>query len=75
MRRTTSSLVCGLLICQRIYLDVFFAGDYKKAYPNAKLIAPKDAIERHGDPDLKFDGRGWSFHVFMHVIARLSRSL
>jgi len=32
------------------------AGDYKKEYPNAKLIAPKEAIERHGDKDLKFDG-------------------
>lgn len=33
-----------------------YLGDYKKAYPTAKLIAPKDAIKRHGDPDLKFDG-------------------
>jgi len=32
------------------------AGDYKREYPSAKLIAPKEAIERHGDDDLKFDG-------------------
>lgn len=35
---------------------MIFAGDFKKAYPSAKLIAPKDAITRHGDKDLKFDG-------------------
>jgi hypothetical protein len=35
---------------------VILVGDYKKEYPNAKLIAPKEAIERHGDKDLKFDG-------------------
>lgn len=33
-----------------------YLGDYKKAYPNAKLIAPISALERHGDPELKFDG-------------------
>lgn len=33
-----------------------FTGDYKKAYPTAKLIAPVSAIERHGDPDLQFEG-------------------
>jgi len=42
-------------------LSQFIAGDYKKAYPNAKLIAPEGTIERHGDPGLKFDGGGWSF--------------
>lgn len=31
-------------------------GDFKAAYPNAKLLAPQEAIERHGDPNLKFDG-------------------
>lgn len=35
---------------------VIHTGDYKREYPNAKLIAPKDAIERHGDNTLKFDG-------------------
>ncbi|PPQ65115.1 hypothetical protein CVT24_003006 [Panaeolus cyanescens] len=30
--------------------------DFKKAYPTAKLIAPKDAISRHGDKSLVFDG-------------------
>ncbi|KAF8067725.1 hypothetical protein FPV67DRAFT_1625895 [Lyophyllum atratum] len=33
-----------------------YLGDYKRAYPDAKLIAPKEAIERHGDKDLVFDG-------------------
>jgi len=33
-----------------------YLGDYKREYPNAKLIAPRDAIERHGDNTLKFDG-------------------
>ncbi|GLB39061.1 hypothetical protein LshimejAT787_0602230 [Lyophyllum shimeji] len=33
-----------------------FLGDFKKAYPDAKLIAPKEAIERHGDKNLVFDG-------------------
>lgn len=31
-------------------------GDYKREYPSAKLIAPKEAIERHGESDLNFDG-------------------
>ena len=31
-------------------------GEYKKAYPSAKLIAPEAAIERHDDKDLVFDG-------------------
>ena len=31
-------------------------GEFKKAYPNAKLIAPQAAIERHDDKNLKFDG-------------------
>ncbi|KAF8956292.1 hypothetical protein BDZ97DRAFT_1958631 [Flammula alnicola] len=33
-----------------------FLGDFKKAYPEAKLIAPEDAITRHDDKDLLFDG-------------------
>ncbi|KAF5318766.1 hypothetical protein D9619_011061 [Psilocybe cf. subviscida] len=33
-----------------------FLGDYKKAYPNAKLIAPVSAIERHNDLALHFEG-------------------
>lgn len=37
-------------------LLIAVVGDYKKAYPEAKLIAPQAAIERHNDPDLKFDG-------------------
>lgn len=30
--------------------------EFKDAYPNAKLIAPKDAITRHGNKKLVFDG-------------------
>jgi len=33
-----------------------YVGDYKKAYPDAKLIAPEEAISRHGDKELAFDG-------------------
>ncbi|KAF8237359.1 hypothetical protein L208DRAFT_1356278 [Tricholoma matsutake] len=33
-----------------------YLGDYKREYPSAKLIAPKEAIERHGESDLNFDG-------------------
>ena len=32
------------------------AGDYKKAYPTAMLIAPEEAMARHGDKDLAFEG-------------------
>ncbi|KAJ3995916.1 hypothetical protein F5050DRAFT_1808208 [Lentinula boryana] len=31
-------------------------GDFKKAYPEAKVVAPKAAIERVADKGLKFDG-------------------
>jgi hypothetical protein len=33
-------------------------GDYKREYPSAKLIAPKEAIEnsKQGDKEIKFDG-------------------
>lgn len=31
-------------------------GEFKRAYPTAKVIAPEDAIKRHEDKDLKFDG-------------------
>ncbi len=30
--------------------------EYKTAYPNAKLIAPADAVVQHGNKDLKYDG-------------------
>ncbi|KAJ3812301.1 hypothetical protein EV368DRAFT_75814 [Lentinula lateritia] len=33
-----------------------FLSDFKKAYPEAKIIAPKAAIERVQDKTLKFDG-------------------
>jgi len=33
-----------------------YLGEYKKEYPEAKLIAPQAAIERHNDSELKFDG-------------------
>ncbi|KAJ3505916.1 hypothetical protein NLJ89_g7162 [Agrocybe chaxingu] len=33
-----------------------FLGEYKNAYQSAKLIAPVDAIARHGDATLQFDG-------------------
>ncbi|KAE9396446.1 hypothetical protein BT96DRAFT_884733 [Gymnopus androsaceus JB14] len=33
-----------------------FLSDFKKAYPEAKVIAPKAAIERVEDKTLKFDG-------------------
>lgn len=36
--------------------NVKHLGDYKKAYPDAKLIAPEEAITRHGDKELAFDG-------------------
>ncbi len=35
---------------------MFLEGDYKKAYPMAKLLATDAAIKRHGDPNLHFDG-------------------
>jgi hypothetical protein len=35
---------------------MFLEGDYKKAYPTAKLFATDAAIKRHGDPNLHFDG-------------------
>ncbi|KAK0449581.1 uncharacterized protein EV420DRAFT_1646907 [Desarmillaria tabescens] len=33
-----------------------FLTEFKTAYPHAKLIAPQDAIKRHDNKDLKFDG-------------------
>jgi len=33
-----------------------FLGDYKKAYPSAKLIAPEAALSRHDDKTLTLDG-------------------
>ncbi|KAK0443727.1 hypothetical protein EV421DRAFT_507661 [Armillaria borealis] len=33
-----------------------FLTEFKTAYPCAKLIAPEDAIKRHDNKDLKFDG-------------------
>lgn len=33
-----------------------FLGEFKKAYPSAKLIAPQAAIERSGDKSLVYDG-------------------
>ncbi|KAK0482378.1 hypothetical protein IW261DRAFT_1467486 [Armillaria novae-zelandiae] len=33
-----------------------FLTEFKTAYPRAKLIAPEDAIKRHDNKDLKFDG-------------------
>ncbi|KAF9003371.1 hypothetical protein BDQ17DRAFT_1305718 [Cyathus striatus] len=33
-----------------------YLGQYKKAYPDAKLIAPEAALERLEDKNLKFDG-------------------
>ncbi|KAK0192105.1 hypothetical protein F5146DRAFT_1038348 [Armillaria mellea] len=33
-----------------------FLTEFKTAYPHARLIAPKDAIKRHDNKDLKFDG-------------------
>jgi len=33
-----------------------FPGDFKRAYPTAKVIAPADAIKGHMDKELKFDG-------------------
>ncbi|RDB30331.1 hypothetical protein Hypma_007249 [Hypsizygus marmoreus] len=33
-----------------------YLSDYKRTYPNAKLIAPKEAIERHDNKSLVFDG-------------------
>ncbi|KAJ3732564.1 hypothetical protein DFJ43DRAFT_1073185 [Lentinula guzmanii] len=33
-----------------------FLSDFKKAYPEAKVVAPKAAIERVADKGLKFDG-------------------
>jgi len=35
---------------------MFPEGDYKKAYPTAKLFATDAAIKRHGDSNLHFDG-------------------
>ncbi|KAG6914966.1 hypothetical protein DXG01_014189 [Tephrocybe rancida] len=33
-----------------------YIGDFKKAYPEAKLIAPVEAIQNHPDKTLVFDG-------------------
>ncbi|KIM42147.1 hypothetical protein M413DRAFT_409255 [Hebeloma cylindrosporum] len=33
-----------------------FLGDYKKAYPSAKLIAPEEVLSRHDDKSLTLDG-------------------
>ncbi|KAG6829747.1 hypothetical protein H0H92_003623 [Tricholoma furcatifolium] len=33
-----------------------YLGEFKKAYPEAKLIGPAEAIERHDDKNLVFDG-------------------
>ncbi|KAJ6616436.1 hypothetical protein B0H10DRAFT_2036995 [Mycena sp. CBHHK59/15] len=33
-----------------------FLGEFKRAYPNAKLLAPAAAIERSSDKSLKYDG-------------------
>ncbi|KAF8341911.1 hypothetical protein F5887DRAFT_975605 [Amanita rubescens] len=33
-----------------------FLSEFKKAYPNAKLVAPQAAIENYHDTNLKFDG-------------------
>jgi hypothetical protein len=38
-------------------------GDYKREYPDAKLIAPKEAIERHGDESLEFDGGNYLYLI------------
>lgn len=52
---TTSSLV------RRVYTSVtivtlLFAGEFKKAYPDAKLLAVEEAIQKHKEKNLKFDG-------------------
>jgi len=33
-----------------------YLGEFKKAYPNAKLIAVEEAIQKHQGEDFKFDG-------------------
>ncbi|KAJ6614578.1 hypothetical protein B0H10DRAFT_1803078 [Mycena sp. CBHHK59/15] len=33
-----------------------FLGEYKRAYPNAKLLAPEDAVSKPATKSLKFDG-------------------
>lgn len=35
-------------------------GDYKRAYPTAKLIAPEEALSRHDDKSLTLDGGGFA---------------
>jgi len=35
-----------------------FVGDYKKAYPTAMLIAPEEAMARHGDKNLAYEAWG-----------------
>ncbi|KIL57556.1 hypothetical protein M378DRAFT_133232 [Amanita muscaria Koide BX008] len=39
-----------------------FLSDFKKAYPDAKLIAPQAAIDGYHDPSTKFDGAWGSDH-------------
>jgi len=39
-------------------LHHMFLGDYKKEYPTATLIAPEEAMARHGDKDLAFEAWG-----------------
>ncbi|KAF8882181.1 hypothetical protein CPB84DRAFT_1827901 [Gymnopilus junonius] len=46
-----------------------FLSDYKKTYPNAKLIAPEAAIAHHDDKDLVFDG-ACNFSLFGSVWGR-----
>lgn len=56
-----STLVLNISLCvimSSTYYSTVHAGDYKREYPSAKLIAPKEAIENssRGDKEVKFDG-------------------
>jgi len=45
-------------------------GEFKKAYPDAKLIAVEEAIQKHQGEDIKFDG--CTFLSLLRVIDPLS---
>jgi len=39
-----------------LLLTISCIGEFKKAYPDAKLIAVEEAIQKHKGEDIKFDG-------------------
>ena len=66
------SLVCFNLIhrsegvpCRDVQLIDVEPGEFKKAYPGAKLIAPQEATERSSDKSLVYDGGQCNLCAFL----------